>query len=246
MPLLEICADDANGARAALDGGADRIELCAALDVGGLTPSMGLAAFAVSLGIRVRVMIRPRAGNFVFDADAERVMREDIARMLALGVEGVVLGAARPDGRLDVEMLGRLISVARAEGARGLTLHRVVDLAPDLELAIDEAAALGFDAVLSSGGALTATEGAPMLARMQRRAPASLTVIAASGITPATVGSVIATTGVRAVHASARTDIHAADPKLVAFGFSGATERRATAASVRAIRNAMDSAGATR
>jgi copper homeostasis protein len=119
-------------------------------------------------------------------------------------------------------------------------LHRVVDLAPNLEQAVDQAAALGFDAVLSSGGALTASEGAAMLGRMQRRAPASLTVIAASGVTPATVGSLVAMTGVRAVHASARTDVDTADPKLVAFGFSPATERRATAATVRAIRNALD------
>jgi copper homeostasis protein len=240
MPFLEICVDDAGGARAALDGGANRIELCAALDVGGLTPSLGLAGFAVSLGIPVRALIRPRTGNFVFDADAERVMCEDIVRILALGTEGVVLGAAHADGRLNVDMLGRLIAVARGAGARGLTLNRVIDLAPDLEQAIDEAAALGFDGVLSSGGAPTASEGAAMLARMQQRAPASLTVIAASGVTSSTVGSLIAATGVKAVHASARSTLAHSDPKLVAYGFSPATERKANAATVRAIRNALD------
>lgn len=242
-PFLEICTDDPGGVRAALEGGADRVELCAALDVGGLTPSAGLVAFAISVGIPVRVLIRPRAGRFVFGADAERVMSEDIARMLALGAQGVVLGAARADGCLDVELLGRLVRVARSAGARGLTLNRVIDLAPDQEQAIDEAAALGFDAVLSSGGAPTAPEGAATLARMQRRAPPSLTVIAASGVTAATVRSLIATTGVRTFHASARGEAGPSDPKLAALGFARATERTASAATVRALRNALDAEG---
>jgi copper homeostasis protein len=187
-------------------------------------------------------MIRPRAGSFVFSAEEEGVMCEDIRRLLALGIEGVVLGASRADGRLDLEMLGRLVTAGRQAGARGLTLHRAIDLAPDLERAIDEAASLGFDTVLSSGGALTAPDGAAMLARMSQRAPASLTIMAGAGVTPATVGRLIAHTGVRAVHASARTQLHTADAKLVDFGFSQATQMRATAASVRAIRDALDAA----
>ena len=240
MPFLEICADDVSGVRAAVEGGADRIELCAALDTGGLTPSLGLTAFAVSLDIPIRVLIRPRAGSFVFDEDEERVMREDIARSLAVGAEGVVLGASHADSRLNVEMLERLVAAARAAGTRGLTLHRAIDLAPDLEQAVDEAVRLGFDTVLSSGGALTAPEGAAMLARMQHRAPASLTIMAGSGVTPSTVSALVAESGVRAVHASARSNVRASDPKLVAFGFSRESERTATAATVRALRNALD------
>jgi copper homeostasis protein len=240
MPFLEICVDDVGGARAALQGGAERIELCSALDVGGLTPSLGFAAFAASLGIPIRPMIRPRAGSFVFDADEERVMREDIVRMMSVGVEGVVLGASHADGRLNVGMLERLVDVARKAGARGLTLHRAIDLAPDLEQAVDEAAKLGFDTVLSSGGALTATQGASMLARMRQRAPSTLTIMAGSGVTPATVGPLVAATGVTAVHASGRSHLRHADPKLVTFGFSPAVEKSATAETVRALRNALD------
>jgi copper homeostasis protein len=243
MPLLEICVDDAGGARAAVEGGADRIELCAALGVGGLTPSAGLAVFAVALGIPVRAMIRPRAGDFVFDEGDERVIREDIARLLALGVEGVVLGASREDGRLDVDRLERWVAIARSEGARGLTLHRAIDLTPDLEQAVDEAAALGFDTVLSSGGALTALEGATQLAKMRQRAPASLTIMAGSGVSAQTVGVLVDASGVTAVHASARTEVKSADPKLAAFGFSQSVERTATAATVRALRNAVDRVG---
>ena len=240
MPFLEICVDDVGGARAALQGGAERIELCAALDVGGLTPSLGFAAFAATLGIPIRAMIRPRAGSFVFDEDEERVMEEDIVRMLSVGIEGVVLGASRVDGHLDLDMLQRLVHVARNAGARGLTLHRAIDLAPDLEQAVDEAASLGFDTVLSSGGALTASQGAAMLARMRQRAPSTLTIMAGSGVTPATVGPLMAATGITTVHASGRSHLRHPDPKLVTFGFSQSVEKSATAETVRALRNALD------
>jgi copper homeostasis protein len=243
-PLLEICVDDVAGIRAAVGGGADRVELCAALEVGGLTPSPGLVAFALSLGIRVRALIRPRAGDFIFDDDAEQVMQDDIRTMLALGVEGVVLGAARADGCLNADMLGRLMAAARAGGARGVTLNRVVDLAPDLDEAIDQAARLGFDSVLTSGGAPTAPEAAATLARLQRRAPPSLTVMAGSGVTAATVGALIAASGVRAVHASAREEVAICDTRLVQFGFSQSQARRASAATVRALREATDAAAA--
>jgi len=240
--FLEICVDEASAVRAAMEGGADRIELCSALDAGGLTPSAGFAAFAVSLGIPVRAMIRPRAGDFVFSTDEARVMSEDIVKLLALGVEGVVLGASLPDGRLDLKMLERLVAVARQAGARGLTLHRAIDLTPDLESVIDDVAALGFDTVLSSGGAVTAPEGASMLARMRKRAPESLTILAGSGITPSTVAGLVAATKIAAVHASAAIDADPPDPTLAQFGFSSAVKRRATAASVRAIRTALDNA----
>jgi copper homeostasis protein len=240
MTFLEICVDDAAGVRAAVEGGADRIELCAALDVGGLTPPLGLAAFAVELGVPIRAMIRPRAGSFIFSADDERVMREDIARLLAVGIEGVVLGASHADGRLDVAMLERLIAVARESGARGLTLHRAIDLTLDLTQAVDEAASLGFDTVLSSGGALNASEGAAMLARMRQLAPASLTIMAGSGITPLTVGAIMATSGIKTIHASARSELHPSDSRHGAFGFSQPVERRATAATVRALKDAVE------
>ena len=243
MPFLEICVDGASGVRAALDGGSDRVELCSALEVGGLTPSPGLVSFAVALGIPARALIRPRAGNFVFNDDEECVMHQDITGMVALGIEGVVLGASHLDGRLNVDLLQRLVATAREAGARGLTLHRAIDLTPNLEEAVDEAARLGFDTVLSSGGALTAPEGASMLSRMHHRAPTSLTIMAGSGVTPLTVGTLVAATGVTAVHASARSRVHAADPKLVAFGFAKAGEQSADAATVRAIRNALDARG---
>ena len=99
--LLEVCVDSAAGLDAAVAGGADRIELCSALDVGGLTPSAGLTRLAAGCGLPVFAMIRPRAGGFVFGAADVAVMQADIAAAREAGLAGVVLGASRPDGRLD-------------------------------------------------------------------------------------------------------------------------------------------------
>lgn len=238
--LLEICVDDAAGVHAAVEGGADRIELCAALDIGGITPAPGLVELAVECGIPVRVMIRPRGGGFQFDAVEERQMHRDIAAVLGQGVEGLVLGASRADGRLDQALLARQIAYARDRRACGLTLHRAIDLAPDLDEAIDCAATLGFDQVLTSGGASSAVEGAPAIARMRRRAPAALGVIAGAGITPALVPRLVADTRVTAIHASGRARSGEADPRLVRFGFAVASSRRADVGQVRALRRALD------
>lgn len=238
--LLEICVDDAAGVQAAVEGGADRVELCAALDIGGITPPPGLVELAVESGIPVRVMIRPRGGNFLFDGVEERQMHRDIAAVLGQGIEGLVLGASRADGRLDQALLARQIAHARDLRACGLTLHRVIDLAPDFDEAIDCAATLGFDQVLTSGGASSALEGAAAIARMCRRAPAALGVIAGAGIAPALVARIVAETGVTAIHASGRVMSGEADPRLVRFGFASASARRVDVGQVRALRRALD------
>lgn len=99
--VLEICVDDAAGLAAARAGGADRIELCAALALGGLTPSAGLMAQAAGIGLPVMAMIRPRAGDFVWSPDERAAMLVEIAAARAAGLAGVVIGASLPDGRLE-------------------------------------------------------------------------------------------------------------------------------------------------
>ncbi|HCO54934.1 MAG TPA: copper homeostasis protein CutC, partial [Pelagibacterium sp.] len=120
-PILEICVDDAAGLAAAISGGADRIELCSSLALGGLTPTPGLMALAATSPIPVYAMIRPRAGDFVFSRDDVATMETDIDAARSAGLSGVVLGATHPDGRLDTAILERLVT--RASGL-GLTLHR--------------------------------------------------------------------------------------------------------------------------
>ena len=149
--MLEVCVEDISGLRAAMEGGADRVELCAALPLGGITPSPALLRAAARAGIPVNVLIRPRAGDFIYDAAETQLMIADIREASSVGLAGVVIGASRPDGTLDAELLATLISVAREAGAvRGnpvsLTLHRAFDMCPDQAAALEVAVRLGFGA----------------------------------------------------------------------------------------------------
>lgn len=195
---LEVCVDCAEGLAAAVAGGAERIELCAALDVGGLTPSVGLMRLAADCGVPVYAMIRPRAGGFVFSPGDVAVMRDDIGAARAAGLAGVVLGASLPDGRLDAALLGTLVSEA---AGLGLTLHRAFDLAPDLGEALELAVTLGFERVLTSGGARDAVSGRGALERLFRQAQGRILVMPGAGISAESVAG-LRGLPLREVHAS--------------------------------------------
>lgn len=235
MALLEICVDDLPGLEAAVAGGADRIELCSALEMGGLTPSPALLWRAVQMGVPVHAMIRPRAGDFRLDRADVALMADDIRLALDLGAKGVVVGALRPDHTLDQAPLA---AFREAAGDAVLVLHRAIDLTPDPIAAVREAGDLGFDKVLSSGGARTAIEGAIMLAAMVTAAVDRLELIAGSGVRPDNVVDVMLRTGVREVHSSASTAAPPDAPEVQGLGFGG--NRRITDMDmVRRLRAAM-------
>lgn len=225
--LLEVCVDSAEGLAAAVEGGADRIELCAALGVGGLTPSAGLMRQAAGCGVPVLAMIRPRAGDFCFGAADLAVMRADIAAAREAGLAGVVLGAMSGPA-LDRGMLGQLVT--EAEGL-DLTLHRCIDLCDDPAAALEEAITLGFRRVLSSGGAATAGEGAPVLARLMRQATGRIVVMPGSGISAETVGA-LAGLPLAEVHGSCSV-------ATVESGFGFGAARLTDAGQVRALKAAL-------
>ncbi len=235
-PLLEVCVDDPAGLAAAIEGGADRIELCAALSVGGLTPSPGFMTHAGRSPIPVHALIRPRTGDFVFSADDLRVMVDDVGAARSAGLAGVVIGALRPDGRLDIGALEALI--AAAEGM-DLTLNRAFDLARDQEEALETAVRLGFSRILTSGGARTAVEGLPRLERLANRAARRLSIMPGSGVRPETVDALLSLPGVFELHASCSEPVTVTDPRLSAFGFSQPAERRTTVEAVRAMKERM-------
>ncbi len=234
--LLEVCVDSAEGLEAAIDGGAQRIELCSALDLGGLTPSKGLMALAAKAPVPVYAMIRPRAGDFVFDAASRDVMLADIDAARESGLAGVVLGASLPDGRLDFDLLAVLAK--RADGM-GWTLHRAFDLAPDPSSALEQAVELGFERILTSGQAAKATDGKAVLRRLVAQAEGRISIMAGSGITPVNVADVVIETGVREVHASCRHLVGCADEALVRFGFAARQEYRTDADIVHAMLGAL-------
>lgn len=231
--LLEVCVDDALGLAEAVAGGADRVELCAALGIGGLTPTPGLIEAAASSPVPVYPMIRPRPGSFVFDAAELATMRADIRFSRAAGLPGVVMGASLPDGRLDAAVLADL--VAEAHGL-DLTLHRCIDLAPDIDEAVETALSLGFRRILSSGGATQAHLGLPRLRRMVALAAGRLTVMPGSGISPAT-WPLLKDLGVTEVHASCAAPIPGGPDPL---GFATGQERRTRRDLVHLLREALD------
>jgi copper homeostasis protein len=231
--LLEVCVDSAAGLAAAVAGGADRIELCSALVVGGLTPSAGLMAIAASSPCPTRAMIRPRAGTFVYSSAELDVMRRDIDAARAAGLAGIVIGASHHSGSPDAEVLAML--VRHASGMQ-VALHRAVDLAPDLLAALELAMALGVDTVQTSGGRATALEGAANIAALQARAGRSVELLAAAGIRPENVLRLIAQSGVKAVHGSCSTPSPQADKRAVDFGFAPAAARDTDLATVRRMK----------
>lgn len=223
--LLEVCVDDAAGLAAAISGGADRVELCAALSVGGLTPSAGLMRRAAAASVPAVAMIRPRAGGFCYDEPDTEVMLDDIARTRDVGLHGVVLGAALPDNRLDIDLLRRL---SEAAGPLERCLHRVFDLTPDPFEAIDIAVDLGFSRILTSGQAASVPEGLGKLAELGAYAGGRISILPGGGITRNNVGDVVRAVGTREIHASCSRPKTDTDPAMERFGFTVPGGRRIT------------------
>lgn len=238
MPVLvEVCIDNPQSLRAAVEGGADRVELCSALGLGGLTPSPGFIELAAEFAIPVYAMIRPRDGNFEFDSDEITIMESDIRNCVDAGLDGVVVGATR-DGSLDIATLTRLVDAA---GRLGVTLHRAFDTIQDPMRAIDEALNLGIERILTSGGALKAEEGIPQISACVSYAEDQLSIMAGSGIDAKNVTRIIQQTGVREVHGTFARQSEKMDPQLVSLGFAaGCGPRTSDAGSIREINREID------
>ena len=232
--IIEVCVDTAEGLAEAIRGGAGRIELCAALEVGGLTPSVGMMRRAAGAGVPIYAMIRPRSGDFVWSPDEIALMETDIEAAHRAGMQGVVLGASRPDGRLDTDVLGLLIG--RAAGM-GLTLNRCFDLVPDFSDALEQAIDLGFQRILTSGGERKAGEGAARIARLMAQARDRIIIMPGSGITAESLAAFEGLT-LREVHASCAVPVIESG-RLVDFGFSARVGRRTDGARLRDLRAAL-------
>ncbi|MBN8632099.1 MAG: copper homeostasis protein CutC [Rhodobacterales bacterium] len=232
---LEVCVDTAEGLAEAVAGGADRIELCAALALGGLTPSAGPIAVAAACGVPVVAMIRPRAGDFLWSDREVAMMETEIAAVRTAGLAGVVLGASLPEGCLDLPVLRRL--VAAAEGME-LVLHRCIDLAPDMGAALEQAVALGFRRILTSGGELTAEAGAARIGALVRQAAGRITIMPGSGVTPDNA-ALLKGLGITDIHASCSASTPATG-RVVELGFAPPVRRQTSADRVRALRQALE------
>jgi len=203
--LIEIAVDSVASAIASERGGAARVELCANLLEGGVTPSAGMIAVvraAISIGLHV--MIRPRGGDFTYDAAEIDVMACDIAMAKSLGADGVVLGILTTSGRVDVEGTRRLIDLARP---LEVTFHRAFDMSANLLESLEDVCATGADRLLTSGGEANCLEGTETLAALVKAALGRIAIMAGGGIRPENAARIIAATGVRDIHSGLSTTI---------------------------------------
>lgn len=226
--IIEICCDGIKAAKKAAVAGAKRIELCAGLSVDGITPPYSEIEEALGLGVAVNVLVRPRDGNFVYSGEEADKMLREIAFCGGIGVNGVVLGALTPEGKIDLPLCRELISVARSYGLE-ITFHRAIDealtkalsLVPcskipqspeELSPAVLEAIKgvmedvfdLGVERILSSGGAPTAYKGRVVLGAMGRFAEESRgpIIMAGGGVTPQNAPLILDATGLCELHGS--------------------------------------------
>ena len=199
--IFEICVDSVPGVRAAKATGADRVELCADLLEGGVTPSRGMIRQARAItGIGLSVMIRPRGGDFLFDDDEFTIMRSDIETAKAEGADGVVIGLLTAAGEVDMARTREMISLARP---LSITFHRAFDMTPEPFRALDMLIELGVDRVLTSGQEASVLEGLPLIVELIKRAGNRIVVMPGGGITQRNVDRIVAAAKPHEIHFAA-------------------------------------------
>jgi len=217
-PLVEICIDSVESARAAQAGGANRIELCSDLRSGGITPSGGLIAMVrKNVTMRLHVLIRPRPGDFVYSPHEFEVMKRDILLARQLGANGIVLGILQASGEIDVLRTRELVELSLP---LPVTFHRAFDAAPNPERALEAVRQTGAVRILSSGGAPDAVAGTETLARMIQRCGDSVAIMPGGGVRASNVARILNETHAREVHTSLQPPPVTTNPKQGELGLS--------------------------
>ena len=177
--ILEVCVDSVESAVNAELGGADRIELCGDLIVGGITPSLALfERIREKIQIPIHVLLRPRFGDFLYSEEEMEVLMRQAKLFADAGADNLVIGCLTPDGRLDLEAMKRIIDAA---GDTPINLHRAFDMCRDLDEALEDAKTLGIVSILTSGGYASALEGIEVLDRLKKNA-GTIDIMAGAGM----------------------------------------------------------------
>lgn len=196
--LLEISVETLDAAVAAVRGGADRVELCEDLSVGGVTPGRDLIKAARErVRVPIFVMIRPRGGNFCYSPAEFRQMKDEIAQAKEAGMDGVVLGILTPEQRVDIERTKELVDLAKPLPA---TFHRAFDELTDLAPALEGVIAAGATRVLTSGGKATAEDGSAEIERLLEQARDRIVILPGGGIRPANLSRIVRATRAAEFH----------------------------------------------
>lgn len=202
MYTFEVCANSVKSCLAAQDGGAHRVELCAAIPEGGTTPSFGEIAIAREmLQIKLHVIIRPRSGDFLYSSLEIKSMLKDIEMCRKLNVDGVVLGVLNSSGNINVSAMNELMS---ASNGMSVTFHRAFDMSHDPHTALEQIINLGCDRLLTSGQRSTAEEGIPLLKKLNEQAGNRIILLAGSGVNETNIQKIASETDISEFHFSAR------------------------------------------
>ncbi len=218
---LEVCCGNVESVKAAVEGGADRIELCRDLELDGLTPNQDTIREAVSLchpaGLLVHVLIRSREGSFVYDDAEVEKMAEEIRMSVGEGVDGVVIGALTPDGDIDINACRKWIDVLRlADGNLrcNVTFHRAFDVCNNPLEAMEQIAQLGCNRILTSGQQPIAEKGIPLLKQLVRKAKEisaksghEFNILCGAGVNTQNASLILKATGATEIHGSLRTGL---------------------------------------
>jgi copper homeostasis protein len=243
--LIEVCVDSLESGLSAHRGGADRIELAAGLSEGGVTPGPGtIRHLRELLRIPIHVLVRPRPGDFLYSSDEFEAMRRDVEFSRQWGADGVVFGILREDGSVDEGRTGELVTGARP---MAVTFHRAFDVCADPFKAMETLVGLGVERILTSGQKATAELGAGLIAELVLRSKGRIAIMAGGGLNEGNVLRIVQNTGIREIHASARSAVESGmrhrNPDVSMGGQSGSSEyliQAADPARIRAMRRALE------
>lgn len=200
--ILEACVDSVESALEASRGGADRLELCGNLIIGGTTPSIALfRQIRKQCNIKIHILIRPRFGDFCYTEDEFEIICNEVQMFREAGADGIVIGILKEDGTLDLERMKRLMEIA---GDMSVTLHRAFDVCRDPFETLENAKALGIHTILTSGQKNTCIEGKDLLKELVSRAGTEIDIMIGSGVNAEVIREMEVCTKARAFHMSGK------------------------------------------
>lgn len=199
--ILEVCVDSVESAVNAEAGGADRIELCGDLIVGGITPSLALfERIREKINIPIHVLLRPRFGDFLYSKEEMEVLIRQANMFADAGADNLVIGCLTSDGRLDIDAMNRIIAAAKGTP---INLHRAFDMCHDLDEALEDAKKLGIVSILTSGGCASALEGIEVLDRLKKNA-GNIDIMAGAGMNAKNIKHMMEHSTLTAYHMSGK------------------------------------------
>ena len=203
--ILECCIDSVESAIEAQKGGADRVELCSALVIGGLSPSVALfQKVKKAIDIKVHVLLRPRFGDFCYTEYEHEILKEEVKMFRELGADGVVIGTLKPDGTLHMEQMKELVEEA---GKMSITLHRAFDMCVDPVKTLEDAKKLGIHTILTSGQKNSCIDGTDLLAKLVEQSNQEIDIMIGGGVDASVIKELYDKTGATSYHMSGKVVI---------------------------------------